>query len=157
MVGSSGKCEPVRILGELHTLPTVGGVQRVVRGTSENISFNKQLTVLEKWINVQIFIVVIRVDIFWAAMVRVILWITQGRSSGKNVCRCLYFQCCRLVVQNCCLVVQNSCLVVANSVAGVLARNCEGLTSWGSLVPKGPNAAVWQSVLLRKEAIGLKW
>ena len=64
MVGSSGKCEPVRILGELHTLPTVGGVQRVVRGTSENISFNKQSTVLEKWINVQIFIVVIRVDIF---------------------------------------------------------------------------------------------
>ena len=64
MVGSSGKCEPVRILSELHTLPTVGGVQRVVRGTSENISFNKQLTVLERWINVQIFIVVIRVDIF---------------------------------------------------------------------------------------------
>ena len=67
-----------------------------------------------------------------------------------------FFQCCRLVVQNCCLVVQNSCLAVANSVAGVLARNCEGLTSWGSLVPKGPNAAVWPSVLLRKEAIGLK-
>ena len=64
MVGSSSKCEPVRILGELHTLPTVGGVQRVVRGTSENISFNKQLTILEKWINVQIFIVVIRVHIF---------------------------------------------------------------------------------------------
>ena len=157
MVGSSGKCESVRILCELHTLPTVGGGQRVVRGTSENISFNKQLTVLEKWINVQIFIVVIRVDIFWAAIVRVILWITQGRSSGKKNCRCLFFQCCRLVAQNCCLVVQNSCLVVANSVAGVLARNCEGLTSWGSLVPKGPNAAVWQSVLLRKEAIGLKW
>ena len=64
MVGSSRKCEPVRILSELHTLPTVGGVQRVVRGTSENISFNKQSTLLEKWINVQIFIVVIRVDIF---------------------------------------------------------------------------------------------
>ena len=48
MVGSSGKCEPVRILGELHALPTVGRVQRVVRGTSENISFNKQSTILDK-------------------------------------------------------------------------------------------------------------
>ena len=91
---------------------------------------------------------------------------SQGESDIVNHTRSVHWQkCffvayfsqfCRLVVQNCCLVVQNSCLVVANSVAGVLARNCEGLTSWGSLVPKGPNAAVKQSVLLRKEAIGLK-
>ena len=54
MVGSSRKCEPVGILGELHALPTVGRVQRVVRRTSENISFNKQSTTLDKWIKVHI-------------------------------------------------------------------------------------------------------
>jgi len=52
MVGSSGKCEPVRILGKLHTLPTVGGVQRVVRRTS--VAWDDAAQVLPQGVRVHV-------------------------------------------------------------------------------------------------------